>query len=183
MKCYGSTRLENLWRRYRSNKLKALKIRKATLAVNNVFEDFVGCDWLHFKITAIGTDEYKAIYIKTQFDAMQFFAGTLTKMLKPFHRESWRRSSELLRNKFRLPDCRFVYLLQICHMFIVDVLNRIVKSVVIGNIPHFKTKSVTLVFLRNTLITFMYLPGSSSAAVWWHHCVVSVVNEAAAIIS
>ena len=33
------------------HKLKALQIRKAALAVNNVFEDFVGLDWLYFKIT------------------------------------------------------------------------------------------------------------------------------------
>ena len=33
------------------HKLKALQIRKTALAVNNVFEGFVGCDWLHFKIT------------------------------------------------------------------------------------------------------------------------------------
>ena len=35
------------WRRYRGHTLKA----RAALAVNNVFEDFVGFDWLHFKIT------------------------------------------------------------------------------------------------------------------------------------
>ena len=39
------------WRRYWVHKLKALQICKAALADKNVFEDFVGCDWLHFKIT------------------------------------------------------------------------------------------------------------------------------------
>ena len=35
--------------------------------VNNVFEDFVGCDWLHFKITV-----------------KLFFAGTLAKCSRHF---------------------------------------------------------------------------------------------------
>ena len=86
------------WRRYRANKLKALKIRKATLAVNNVFEDFVGFDWLHFKL--IGTDKYNILYINYS-SALRFFCWNTGQMLKTFRRESWRRNSVFLRNIFR----------------------------------------------------------------------------------
>ena len=56
-------------------------------------------------------------------------------MLKPFRREGWQQSSDILqyvKNVYtRLP-----FHLTLCQVFIVGVLKYIVKSIDIGNVPH-----------------------------------------------